>query len=254
MRVVRHLVTLISALAVLGVAAAPASGKIETGVSGNLLLIVGDDADDTVAVVCSPLGQVKINGKDPDDGATGCSKIVEVDAQTGLGNDVVDFSGVSDAFGEAAFPGFGTRTGAAASTGGGNDRYLPSPEAFNLFFGEEGEDQASGGPVRDLLDGGPGADLLRGGSGGDTVKGGGDADRLFGGPGVDTLSGGDGNDFLAGDEGADALGGDNGRDRLRGGPGRDRLLGGLGRDTLNGGPDKDREVQDPPKTAKPKKP
>lgn len=252
MRIVRHgLASLCAFIALALGTAAPASAKIETGVNDKILNIVGDGGDNSVVVVCAPDGLVKINGKDPDGGPTACSKIVEVDAQTGLGNDVVDFSGITDAFGEAHFPGFGTRTGAAAVMGPGNDTYIPSPVAFNLFFGEEGKDEASGGPVRDLLDGGPGNDRLRGEGGPDTISGGGDNDRLFGGPGTDTISGDDGNDLLSGQEGADALGGGAGRDRLRGGPGRDRLLGGPGRDRLNGGPDKDREVQDPPKAKKP---
>ena len=224
-----------------------ASAKVTTTFDNQILAIVGDDADDQVAVTCAADATVKVNGENPKGGPVACSRVVEIDATTGAGNDVVDYSGVTDAFGEARFPGFGTGIGAAAVMGLGNDRFIPSATAFNLFDGEDGKDRASGGDRRDLLSGGPGNDVLRGGDGRDTLFGNAGADRIFGEKGADTISGHAGNDFLSGGAGADAIGGGSGRDRLLGGPGADKLSGGTGRDILRGGPGRDREIQDPPK-------
>jgi Ca2+-binding RTX toxin-like protein len=238
--------------ALLLLAAAPAAdAKVTSAVAGGILTISGDEGANQIAVTCGPDGNAKVNGGNPDSGAIACGKLVEVDAVTLGGNDLVDFSGVTEAFGEAKFPGFGTRTGAAAVTGLGNDRMIPSDTAFNLFFGEDGKDRAAGGDVRDQLSGGNGNDFLRGGDGRDSLLGNGDRDRIQGGPGGDTISGHAGNDLLFGEEGSDVIGGGTGIDRLVGGPGRDRLLGGAGKDILRGGPRKDIEIQDPPKAKKP---
>ena len=66
-----------------------------------------------------------------------------------------------------------------------------------LFFGEDGVDQLSGGPVGDRLYGGLGNDSLVG-YGGD--------DLLAGNDGIDTLTGGLGNDVLIGGAGTETAG------------------------------------------------
>jgi len=242
---------LLAALLLVAAFASSAEAKITSGVNDRILSIYGDEGDNEIAVTCAADGTVKINGKDTDGGVVACSRVVEIDATTAGGNDVVDFSGVTEAFGEAKFPGFGTRTGVAGLMGLGNDRFIPSDSAFNLFLGEEGKDRAAGGDVRDQLSGGPGNDFLRGGDGRDSLLGNGDRDRIIGGPGGDTISGHAGNDVLFGEEGADAIGGGAGMDRLVGGRGNDRLLGGPGKDIIRGGAGKNVEIQDPPGAKKP---
>lgn len=234
---------LVAAALTAGVAA-PAEAKLKTAVVKRVLQVQGSKASERVRVVCRN-GNVKVNGANPKGGAVPCGRVVEVDAAMGGGKDVIDFSGIRGEFGEARFPGFGVATGTAAIGGGGNDRFIPSRAAFNLFYGEGGKDRASGGPARDILSGGPGDDKLNGAGGRDSVLGGGGDDRLVGASAADLLSGGKGDDSLFGGPGADVLGGGPGRDLLKGGPGRDRLLGGPGRDKLRGGPGPDTEVQNP---------
>jgi Ca2+-binding RTX toxin-like protein len=235
------------AAATLALAAPAAEAKVEATFNGGIVTVTGDEGDNVITVICTPDGNVLVNGENPKGGAVACARVVEVDANPLGGNDTVDFSGIDERFGEARFPGFGKGTGAGALLGLGNDTYLPSADSFNLVDGEFGKDRIDGGPRRDLLTGGPGVDVIRGGDGRDTLFGNGDDDRIFGQDGADTISGHGGSDFLNGGAGADAIGGGNGRDRLIGGPGGDKLLGGLGRDVIRGGPGKDREVQDPAK-------
>ena len=227
--------------------AAEAEAKVESSFNGGILSIVGDEGDNQIVVVCAPDGTVLINSESPKGGPLSCEKVVEVDATPLGGNDTVDYTGITESFGEARFPGFGQGTGAAAVLGLGNDAFIPSADSFNLVDGELGKDDLRGGPRRDLLTGGPGVDAIRGGDGRDTLFGNGDDDRIFGEAGADTISGHGGNDFLSGGDGADAIGGGGGRDKLIGGPGGDKLTGGVGKDRIRGGPGKDSEAQDPPK-------
>jgi len=241
----RAAVVAVVAAVSLFVLAAPAEARLTSTFSAGVLTIEGDDGDDEIAVACGADGLVKLNGADPPGGAIACARVVEVDAITGLGNDRIDFSAVGPGFGRAEFPGFGNRTGAAAVTGPGKDRYLGSRTAFNLFDGEEGDDRARGGEARDQLVGGPDDDRIAAAGGRDSVLGNSGADRLKGGTGADVLSGHAGPDRLAGLAGADLLGGGKGNDRLVGGPGRDRLFGGVGSDRLRGGPGDDVEKENP---------
>ena len=227
--------------------ASPADAKVTSAVVDRVLQVQGSDGNDRAHVTCDSAGNAKVNGSNPQGGAVACSSIFEVDATTGGGRDVIDFSGISSAFGEAKFPGFGVGTGTAAIGGAGNDRYIPSPVAFNLFFGEAGNDNARGGPARDVLNGGAGDDNLDGADGRDSLIGEAGDDRLLGGTAGDLLAGGDGNDGLFGEPGSDVLGGGPGRDKLRGGPGGDRLVGGADKDDLSGGSGKDTEIEKDPK-------
>ncbi len=235
------------ALTATALLAVPAEAKVKTAVVGKVLQIQGSDRSERATVICNEAGEIKVNGANPKGGVQGCAGIVEVDAAMGGGDDTIDFSGISGAFGDARFPGFGVATGTAAIGGRGNDRYIPSPAAFNLFYGELGNDRATGGPARDVLSGGSGDDTLNGAGGRDSVLGEGGDDRLLGGNAGDLLSGGAGDDLALGGPGSDVLGGGPGRDRLRGGPGQDRLIGGPGRDNLSGGAGKDAEIEKDPK-------
>lgn len=233
----------LGALALAGGLAVPAEAKVKSVFVKRVLQIQGSKASERVKVVCRN-GNAKVNGANPKGGAVPCAKIVEIDAAMGAGKDVIDFSGIRGDFGKARYPGFGVATGAAALGGDGSDRFIASRAAFNIFYGEGGNDRATGGPARDVLSGGPGDDKLNAAGGRDSVLGGGGNDRLLGGRAADLLSGGAGNDKLFGGSGSDILGGGPGRDLLRGGKGRDRLLGGAGRDILGGGPGRDSERQD----------
>lgn len=227
-------------------AAAPAAeAEVSSVVLGKVLSVTGSDGKDRLRVTCEK-GSAQVNGSNPVGGAVSCSAIHEVDATMGGGPDLIDFSGITSDFGEAKFPGFGVGTGTAALGGAGNDRYVPSQVAFNLFLGEAGDDRARGGPARDLLNGGAGEDDLGGVGGRDTLIGQTGDDRLAGGLESDLLNGGIGDDSLFGEPGADVLGGGPGKDKLRGGPGRDRLVGGADKDDLQGGAGKDTEIEKDP--------
>jgi Ca2+-binding RTX toxin-like protein len=242
----RTVLAAVVALAAAGVVAAPAaSAKVSVAFNKRLLTIQGGDGKERVRVTCDSDSNVRVNGKLVDGEEVACRKVVEINAKLGGGNDVVDFTGVNSEFGTARFSGFGAGTGAFAQLGDGDDRYIASKVAFNLVYGERGDDRAGGGERKDILIGGTGRDVLNGGAGRDVLRGKAGNDRLSGEAGADTMAGNAGDDLMIGGAGADLMGGGTGRDRLRGGPGRDVLLGGAGRDSLKGGPGKDKQVQDP---------
>jgi Ca2+-binding RTX toxin-like protein len=226
-----------------------AQAKVGASLSGSLLTVTGGKGSDHITVACRN-GLVKVNGKDPRTGAIACSKVSEVDAVTGDGNDRVDLSGVGPdgGFGQRDLPGgFGHGTGAAADLGPGNDRYSGGTSAFNLVLSGAGDDHLAGGRFRDSLQGGSGDDTVAAGAGRDILLGNAGNDKLNGGADDDLLSGNAGDDVLIGAAGADLLGGGAGMDRLFGGPGPDQLIGGGGKDRLNGGPGNDTQAQDAPK-------
>jgi Ca2+-binding RTX toxin-like protein len=246
----RLLPTLLIAAALLAVPPALAEARVTITFQGQVLTITSGKGADSVNVICNAAGQVEVNHRMPSGGPVPCSKIVEVDAVMGDGNDKVNFSGIDDRFGKAEFPGFGTGTGAGAQGSGGRDTLIGSATAFNLFLGGLDNDNATGGNLRDQLDGGAGDDDLRGLADRDSLLGRAGADRLIGGAGADLLNGGLDDDRLAGSGGADIIGGDAGMDLLLGGPGPDRLLGGPGRDRLRGGGGNDVEIEKRPRPKK----
>lgn len=226
-----------------------AQAKVRSSVSGSLLTVTGGKGSDRIAVTCTA-GLVKVNRKDPRTGAIECSKVSEVDAMTGAGNDGVDLSDVGppSGFAQRDLPGgFGHGTGAAADLGDGSDRYIGGASAFNLVLAGAGNDHLTGGRLRDSLQGGSGDDTVTAGAGRDILLGNSGNDKLNGGADDDLLSGNAGNDVLIGGPGTDLLGGGAGMDRLFGGPGADRLIGGAGKDSLQGGPGNNTLVQDSPK-------
>jgi Ca2+-binding RTX toxin-like protein len=240
------------AIIAVGLLLAPgiAQGKVRSTVSGSLLTLRGGRGADNVKVICDPAGLVKVNGKNPRTGPVACSRVSEVDALTGKGNDRVDLTGVGldTGFGQRDLPGgFGHGTGAAGKLGSGNDRFFGGRSAFNLVLAGVGDDRAVGGRFRDSLEGGAGNDRLIAGAGRDVLLGNGGDDKLKGGPDDDLLSGNAGDDLLIGGAGADLLGGGAGMDRLFGGSGPDQLIGGPGKDKLSGGPGNNTLVQDAPR-------
>jgi Ca2+-binding RTX toxin-like protein len=225
-----------------------AQAKVRASLGGSLLTVTGGKGSDRVAVVCRN-GLVKISGKNPRNGPLACSRVSEVDAVMGSGDDRVDLSevGPDNGFGQRDLPGgFGHGTGAAADLGTGDDRYLGGLSAFNLVLGGPGNDHMRGGRLRDSLQGGAGDDRSSGGRGRDILVGNAGSDKLNGGADDDLLSGNAGNDVLIGGAGPDLLGGGAGMDHLVGGPGPDQLIGGAGKDSLKGGPGNNTLVQDSP--------
>jgi Ca2+-binding RTX toxin-like protein len=236
------LLTCLAAAALL--AAAPAAeAKIGASFAGGILTVSSGKRNDKVAVSCGADGLVKVNGRNPKAGAFSCSTVSEVDADMRAGKDRVDFSAVGAGFGQTNFPGFGLGTGTAALLGPGDDTYVGSPTAFNLVLGQEGNDRATGGGLRDQMTGGLDGDRMRGFGGIDTLIGKGGSDRLHGGDGNDLISGGGANDLLNGEAGDDFMNGGSGMDRLLGGLGLDHLFGGPDRDRLRGGPGDDVQQQ-----------
>jgi Ca2+-binding RTX toxin-like protein len=231
------------------VAPGAADAKSRATVNGSLLTVSGGKGSDHIAVACVS-GVVKVNGKDPGTGAIECSRVSEVDAVTGAGNDRVDLSGVGSGtgFGQRDLPGgFGHGTGAAADLGEGADTYAGGASAFNLVLAGPDDDRLVGGGLRDSLQAGAGDDTAAAGTGNDILVGNAGRDKLNGGADDDLISGNAGDDLLIGGAGADLLGGGAGMDRLFGGPGPDDLIGGAGKDRLNGGPGHNTLAQDAPK-------
>ena len=237
------------AAAALAMTAGTADAKVRSTVSGSLLVLHGGKAADRARVVCRA-GLVKVNGKNPRGGPVACSRISEVDALTGAGDDRVDLSGVGggEGFGQRDLPGgFGHGTGCGASLGSGDDHYIGGTSCFNLVIAGQGNDRVRGGILRDQITGGSGDDQVTGFSGRDILIGNAGNDKLNGGSDDDLLSGNTGDDLLRGAAGSDLLGGGPGMDRLFGGPGADELIGGPGKDRLNGGPGNNTLTQDAPK-------
>ena len=235
--------------AAVAVPASAADAKVRSTVSGELLIVRGGKKADQVRVVCNA-GRAKVNGKNPRTGPVACSRISEVDALTGAGDDRVDLSGVGggDGFGQRDRPGgFGHGTGCGAALGSGDDRYIGGTTCFNLVLAGRDDDHARGGILRDQITGGSGDDQMTSFSGRDILIGNSGNDKLNGGTDDDLVSGNGGDDILRGAAGADLLGGGPGMDRLSGGPGPDQLIGGPGKDRLNGGSGNNTLVQDAPK-------
>ncbi len=83
---------------------------------------------------------------------------------------------------------------------GGNDTITNLTSIRSKLYGNEGDDQITGGSENDILDGGSGNDSLSGGAGDDVLYGGDGVDTLLGGPGRDKLRSGDGDDLLFSDD------------------------------------------------------
>ncbi len=143
---------------------------------------------------------------------TAYTRILEVIAFGGEGDDRIDASGLSI---PVEFHG-----------GPGSDVLSAGNHPASILWGDDGDDTLHagtsgatlwGGAGNDTLNGGAGDEILYGGSGNDTLYGNGGPDLLVGGAGDDRLSGGDGDDvfIITSYAGNDAL--------LGGGAGRDTL-------------------------------
>lgn len=112
----------------------------------------------------------------------------------------------------------------------------------NTFSAGNGNNNITGGGLKDYIAGGDHVDILYGRGGADVLQGGGAGDHLWGGTGNDSLYGGNGRDTLFGEDNNDTLSGDGEADDLRGGKGNDWLDAGLddGGNLLDGGEGNDK--------------
>lgn len=162
----RRIVTgALATIAVLGTSlllAPSASAAISSSVSGRVLHVNGDAANDTVLVTCQG-GDVKVNGADPDDGPASCGNLAGIYVMTFAGSDQIDLSAVT----ASAFPRMNEPT---VYSGLDDDTVTTSPVG-TFADGGEGADTLIGRGGPDRLTGDDGADDVRGGGGTDTVGG-----------------------------------------------------------------------------------
>ncbi len=126
----------------------------------------------------------------------------------------------------------------------GDDVFLNRTSIPTHAFGDEGNDNLTGGYSINVLSGGAGNDSLVGRSAADLAYGGVGNDQIWGGPGMDRLYGDDGDDVINGQDGDDFLYGLSGYDTLNGELGNDVMYGGNSNDTLIGGPGNDKVYGD----------
>ena len=159
------------------------------------------------------------------DGGVGADTLIG-----GAGNDVYLIDNAGDRVIEAA--------------GGGTDEIramatvvLAATSAVeNIRLLGEGNINATGSNVANVIDGNVGRNVIHAGGGNDIVWGDGQ-NTVFGGPGLtgDTIYGEAGNDELHGFTRKDTIDGGDGNDTIYGGANDDTLRGGAGNDTVYGG-------------------
>lgn len=105
----------------------------------------------------------------------------------------------------------------------------------NLQFVGDGNLNAYGNRMDNIIVGNRGDNSLNGGRGDDQIRGWGGNDRLVGAAGDDNIAGNRGNDILFGGVGDDSLRGNSGDDTIYGGDGYDVIVGGVGNNLVSGG-------------------
>ena len=208
-------------------------------VSGDVLVVVGTNLEDTVLVWEESIGGGTAYNVSVYTPRLGRAESREVPADgirrvsvRGLGGgDLIDVatSPLNPMAGPLQLP---TRL----DGGLGNDRIMAGV-ARSVVYGGTGNDRITGGQQGDWVHGGFGNDVINGADGDDTLFGGAGNDTLYGILGNDRLFGGDGDDILGY---YDKVGGPDdhepGNDLLSGGAGDDSLVGGAGTDRMYGGP------------------
>ena len=136
------------------------------GLTGALNVSI-DAADDVL--IDSTVGQVKINGADPDSGLLFAEEVVTINV-TAVGNfpNVIDLRNVDP----AAFGGVTSVT----LKGGAGDDVMIAPGIDSLVQGESGNDLLLSASGNDIIEGGDGNDRLLVADGNDTYVGGADDD------------------------------------------------------------------------------
>ena len=207
----------------------------QRGVDGSLLIVRGEDGNDTLTAENADIDSVRLvlDGGDGIDQLTGSQGGDTL--YGGLGNDVL-MAGEGDDQVEA---GEGDDTlhgedGDDTLFGDDGDDTIRGNSGDDSLVGGDGDDSLSAGDDQDTLEGGMGDDFLNGQTGNDFLVGQNGADTLIGGSGDDVLDGGLNDDRLLGNDGDDRLRGDDGDDQLYGQDGNDILNGGDGNDTLEG--------------------
>jgi Ca2+-binding RTX toxin-like protein len=255
MRHTRWLVVILSVAATIVTASGSASA-VTSGVFLDNLSVFGGPSADSISIACVG-GRVKINGQDPQTGASGCRHIEQIYVRGGPGPDRISLIGVGS---EDGFDGLGQ----VSIEGGPGDDIIDGSDSYDLLYGGSGYDVLRGGPRQDSFWPGPDGGEVNGGGGEFEqlhVEGGGrwiigaTAGRRFGEhpmvipfrkiDGVSVV-GGSGRDRidtrrfrgievrLFGRKGADHLRAGHGYSELHGGPGADVLVGGAGADLLDG--------------------
>ncbi|MCA9036797.1 MAG: hypothetical protein KDA91_16800, partial [Planctomycetaceae bacterium] len=134
------------------------------------LLSVNADAADNINIT-AVLGEVKINGADPDTGVAFAEGVVTINV-TATGNfpNVIDLRNIDPAV-------FGGVTGVTIKGGAGDDEII-APRISSLVQGEDGNDVLLSGDGDDVIEGGAGNDLIYVLDGNDTYRGG-DGDDVY---------------------------------------------------------------------------
>ena len=156
--------------------------SVQSFYSRGVLVVVGTEEADTIAISSDPSGQVLVNGAAVPGAMAARVRAISVSALAG--NDTIDLSATE----------------------------LFNPSAIAVFDGGSGDDNITGGPLREAVFAGDGHD---------TVRGGGNDDRLYGEAGVDQMTGEFGNDLVDGGIGNDVVYGGGGNDTVIGGTGND---------------------------------
>lgn len=205
-------------------------------VGAAILLVNGEDGNDTISALGAAIGRVRlqIDGGDGDDTLTGSD-----DADTilgGAGLDVITGNNGDDTLlgGDDADMIAGSNGNDVIDGNNGNDTAL-GESGDDSISGSFGDDMLVGDIGNDTIDGGFGDDLLNGMSGNDSLLGNFGNDRIAAGSGDDTVSGGNDNDTIQGHSGADLIDGDHGDDLIIGQAGNDTIFGDDGNDTIMGG-------------------
>jgi len=205
-------------------------------VGAAILLVNGEDGDDTISALGAAIGRVRlqIDGGAGDDTLTGSD-----DADTilgGAGLDVIAGNNGDDTL-------LGGADADMISGGDGND-FIDGNDGDDTALGDAGDDSLMGSFGNDMLvgdigndtiDGGFGDDLLNGNSGDDSLLGSFGNDRIAAGSGNDIVRGGNDNDTIQGQSGADLIDGGQGDDSILGQAGNDTVFGDDGNDTIMGG-------------------
>jgi Ca2+-binding RTX toxin-like protein len=162
-------------------------------VSGGILSVIGDNADNTISVGRDPSGALLVNGGAVPirGGAPTVANTQQIQIFGMGGNDALFLDEAN-----GAMPG-------AALFGGSGDDVLNGGTSGDLLFGQGGNDRLLGRGGSDFLFGGPDHDVLIGGDADDLVFGEGGNDRFIWNPGDDT----DLNEGGAGDDTVEINGG-----------------------------------------------
>ena len=170
-------------------------------------------------------GNVKVNGKNPDNGATLTNTILVIGVTSGdhISSSIpntIDLSAVTAANGWnlTSVPATSVSTTAGA----------------DIVYGSEFKDLIAGGDDIDTISGNAGNDTIDGGKAVDTINGGDGDDSILGGVGADVIDGGGGNDTIDGSDGNDTITGGAGNDTVYGSSAADTINMSAGTDTLYG--------------------